>query len=139
MPLVSFLHVLSEVCAYVEMHIRHPRCASKYKCIVAISHGGRRSRVATRSTVKHYSMIIGALQPTSSQYAVSWNHPPSNAFIADREGKADIIVGKHSHSMELQFSAGLTVRLLAVAHRRLLTFSHRRILYAPRSKILKEC
>ena len=45
---------------------------------------------------------------------------PPGPFIANREGTADIVAGKHSYSLEIQFSAELTVRLLAIAHRRLL-------------------
>ena len=64
---------------------------------------------------------------------------PPGPFIVNREGTANIAAGKHSYSMELQFSAEVTVRLLTISHRRLLTPSHRRILYAPRSKISKNC
>ena len=45
---------------------------------------------------------------------------PTSPHIADREGAADIVVGRHSCSLELQFSAEVTVRLLAISHRRLL-------------------
>ena len=45
---------------------------------------------------------------------------PITPLIVDREGAVDIVTGKHSHSLEFQFSAEVTVRLLAVAHRRLL-------------------
>ena len=72
--------------------------------------------------------------PVRSQF----ESPPS-PFIANREGAADIVAGKHSYSLELRFSAEVAVRLLTIAHRRLLTSSHRRILYAPRSKISKNC
>ena len=46
---------------------------------------------------------------------------PPGPFIANREGTADIVAGKHSYSLQIQFSAEVTVRLLAIAHRRLLT------------------
>jgi len=46
---------------------------------------------------------------------------PTSPFIADRKGAADIIAGNHSCSLELQFSAEVTVRLLTIVHRRLLT------------------
>jgi len=45
---------------------------------------------------------------------------PTSPFIADRKGAADIVAGKHSCSLELQFSAEVTVRLLTIVHRRLL-------------------
>jgi len=45
---------------------------------------------------------------------------PTSPFITDRKGTADIVAGKHSCSMELHFSAEVTVRLLAIVHRRLL-------------------
>ena len=45
---------------------------------------------------------------------------PISPLIVDREGAVDIVTGKHSCSLELQFSAEVTVRLLAIAHRRLL-------------------
>ena len=64
---------------------------------------------------------------------------PTSPFIADREGAADIVAGKHRCYMELQFSAEVTVRPLAIAYRRLLTSSHRRIPYAPRSINSKNC
>ena len=46
---------------------------------------------------------------------------PPGPFIANREGTADIVAGNHSYSLELQFSAEVTVRLLVISHRRLLT------------------
>ena len=46
---------------------------------------------------------------------------PISPLIVDREGAVDIVTGKHSCSLELQFSAEVTVRLLAIAHRGLLT------------------
>jgi hypothetical protein len=45
---------------------------------------------------------------------------PTSPFIADRDGAADIIAGKRSCSLELHFSAEVTVRLLTITHRRLL-------------------
>jgi len=45
----------------------------------------------------------------------------ASPFTADRQGTADIMAGKHSHSLELQFSADVTVRLLTFVHRTLLT------------------
>jgi len=48
---------------------------------------------------------------------------PTSPFIADREDAADIDAGKHSCSLELQFSAEPTVRLLTISHRRLLILS----------------
>jgi hypothetical protein len=41
-------------------------------------------------------------------------------FIADREGTADIIAGKHSYSLELHFSAEVTVRFLTTVRSGLL-------------------
>jgi hypothetical protein len=45
---------------------------------------------------------------------------PTTPSIADREGTVNIVVGKHSCSLELQFSAEVTVRLLTIVHCRLL-------------------
>ena len=45
---------------------------------------------------------------------------PTSPHVADREGTADIVTGKYSCSLELQFSAEVTVRLLAISHHRLL-------------------
>jgi len=45
---------------------------------------------------------------------------PTSRFITDREGVADIVAGKHSHPLELHFSAEVTVRLLTIVHRTLL-------------------
>jgi len=45
---------------------------------------------------------------------------PPSPFIANREDAADIDTGKHSYSLELQFSAEVTVRLLIIVHRWLL-------------------
>jgi hypothetical protein len=44
----------------------------------------------------------------------------TSPFVANREGAADIVAGKHSCSLELQFSAEVTVRLLTIVHRTLL-------------------
>jgi hypothetical protein len=38
----------------------------------------------------------------------------TSPFIADREGIVDVVVGKHSCSLELQFSAEVTVCLLTI-------------------------
>ena len=46
---------------------------------------------------------------------------PTSRFITDREGAADIVTGKHSHPLELHFSAEVTVRLPTIVHGRLLT------------------
>ena len=46
--------------------------------------------------------------------------PNTSPHIADREGAVDILTGKYSFSLGLQFSAEVTVRLLANPHRRLL-------------------
>ena len=46
---------------------------------------------------------------------------PPGPFVANREGTEDIVAGKYSYSLEIQFSAEATVRLLAIAHRGLLT------------------
>ena len=43
---------------------------------------------------------------------------PPSPFIANREDVANIVAGKHSYSLELQFSAEVTVRLLTIVHRR---------------------
>ena len=45
---------------------------------------------------------------------------PTSPFIADGEDVANIVAGKHSYPLELQFSAEVTVRLLIIAHHRLL-------------------
>ena len=58
---------------------------------------------------------------------------PTSLFIADRERAADIVAGKYSCSLKLQFSAESTVRLLEIVHSRLLLTSNRRILSALRS------
>ena len=49
---------------------------------------------------------------------------PNSPHVADREGAADILTGKYSCSLGLQFSAEVTVRLLPISHHRvLITFS----------------
>ena len=58
------------------------------------------------STTTHEFPVPGQLEP------------PTRPFIADRRGTADIAAGKHSYSLELQFSAEVTVRLLTIVHRR---------------------
>ena len=59
---------------------------------------------------------------TAHEFAVQGQFgSPPGPFIANREGAADIVAGNHSYSLELQFSAEVTVRLLAITHRRLLT------------------
>ena len=45
---------------------------------------------------------------------------PTSPLNANQEGAVDIVTGKHSCSLELQFSTEVTVRLLAIVHRRLL-------------------
>ena len=40
----------------------------------------------------------------------------ASPLIVDRDGAADIVARKHGCSMELQFSAKVTVRLLAISH-----------------------
>ena len=58
---------------------------------------------------------------TSNEFPVTGqSEPPNSPHIADREGAAEIIAGKYSCSLELQFSAEVTVRLLAIPHRGLL-------------------
>ena len=57
---------------------------------------------------------------TAHEFAVQGQSEPPNDSFADREGAADILIGKYSFSLELQFSAEVTVRLLAISHRRLL-------------------
>ena len=61
------------------------------------------------STTAHEFVVRGQLES------------PPGPFAANREGAADIVAGNHSYSLELQFSAEVTVRLLAIAHCRLLT------------------
>ena len=63
----------------------------------------------------------------------------ASPFTADRKGAADIMAGKHCHSLELQFSAEVTVRVLTIVHHTLLTPFARRILFAPRSLNSKDC
>jgi hypothetical protein len=56
------------------------------------------------STTAHEFPVRGQLESLTSP------------FIADREGTVDIVAGKHSCSLELQFSAEVTVRLLTIVH-----------------------
>ena len=50
--------------------------------------------------------------------------PISPRDIVDREGAVDVVAGKHSFSLELQFSAGPTVSFLAISQRgMLMTFA----------------
>jgi len=59
---------------------------------------------------------------TSHEYRVRGQlGSPASPFTADRQGAAEIMTGKHSHSLELQFSADVTVRFLTIVHRTLLT------------------
>ena len=60
------------------------------------------------NTTAHEFPVQGQLQSPISPHA------------ADREGAVDIDAGKHNCSLELQFSAEVTVRLLAISHRGLL-------------------
>jgi len=56
---------------------------------------------------------------TASEFLVQGQlESPTSPFIADQMGAADIVAGKHSCSLELQFSAEVTVRLLTIVHRR---------------------
>ena len=49
---------------------------------------------------------------------------PTSPHVADREGAVDIVTGKYSCSLELQFSAEVTVRRLAISHHKpLITFA----------------
>ena len=58
---------------------------------------------------------------TAHEFPVQGQSQSSISLLnVDRDGVADIVTGKHSCSLELQFSAEVTVRLLAIAHRRLL-------------------
>ena len=58
---------------------------------------------------------------TAHEFPVqSQSESPISPLIIDRESAVDIVTGKHSHSLEVQFSAEVTVRLLVIAHRRLL-------------------
>ena len=58
---------------------------------------------------------------TAHEFAVQGqSESPTSPHIANRERAADIVVGKHSYSLELQFSEEVTVRPLAISHRRLL-------------------
>ena len=45
---------------------------------------------------------------------------PTSPHAADREGAVEIVAGKCSCALELQFSAEVTVRLLAISHHKLL-------------------
>jgi hypothetical protein len=60
------------------------------------------------NTTAHEFLVQGQMESTTSP------------FIADREDTVDIVAGKHSCSLELQFSAEVTVRLLTIVHRTLL-------------------
>ena len=58
---------------------------------------------------------------TAHEFPVqSQSESPTSPHIVDREYAADIVTGKYSCSLELQFSAEVTVRLLAISHLRLL-------------------
>ena len=49
---------------------------------------------------------------------------PISPLIVDGEGTVDVVVGKHSCSLELQFSAEVTVRFLPISQRKvLITFA----------------
>jgi len=60
------------------------------------------------NSTAHEFLVRGQLESTTSP------------FIADREDAADIAAGKHSCSLQLRFSAEVTVRLLTIVHGRLL-------------------
>ena len=60
------------------------------------------------NTTTHKFLVRGQLESQTSP------------FITNQEGTADIVAGKHSHSLELHFSAEVTIRLLTIVHRRLL-------------------
>jgi len=60
------------------------------------------------NSTAHEFLVQGQLESTTSP------------FITDQEGAADIDAGKHSYSLELRFSAEVTVRLPTIVHRRLL-------------------
>jgi hypothetical protein len=60
------------------------------------------------STTAHEFPVQGQLESITSP------------FIADRKGAADIVAGKQSCSLELQFSAEPTVRIPTIVHRGLL-------------------
>jgi len=60
------------------------------------------------TTTTHEFLVRGQLESQTSP------------LITNREGAAVIVTGKHSHPLELHFSAEATVRLLTFVHRRLL-------------------
>ena len=58
---------------------------------------------------------------TDHEFAVQGqSESPNSPHVADRDGVADILTGKYSCSLGLQFSAEVTVRPLAISHCRLL-------------------
>ena len=72
-----------EACAYLGAFLRRPSRRSELK--VAIY--GRKSRLPNRSTFKSFSMIIGTLPRTSSQYRVSHDYLPVRSYlIEERRG-----------------------------------------------------
>ena len=60
------------------------------------------------NSTAHEFLVRGQLESSASP------------FIADREDAEDIVAGKHTCSLELQFSAEVTVRVLTIVHRTLL-------------------
>ena len=70
--------------------------------------------------IDHQTLFKDYLNTTGHEFLVRGQlESPTSPFIADREGTADIAAGKHSYSLELQFSPEVTVRLLTIVHRRL--------------------
>ena len=58
---------------------------------------------------------------TAHEFAVlGQSEPPNSPRVADREDAADILTGKYSCSLGLQFSAEVTVRHLVISYCRLL-------------------
>ena len=74
-----------------------------------------------RTEVDCHALFNDYWNTTAHEFLVQGQlESPTSPFIADREGAADIVAGTHSCSLELQFSAEPTVRLLIIVHSRLL-------------------
>jgi hypothetical protein len=105
MHLVYLLREPANVCAYAGMHLRHPRCTSRSKSSLIWEERTGHHRDWLSSTFKGYWNTTAHEFPVRGQLEL-----PTSPFIADREGIAEIVAGKHNCSLELQFSAEVTVR-----------------------------
>ena len=114
MSLSSPLHTTADVCACVEMFPRHPRYVRRFKRRAAIYFGRRPDRRVKESTLKGFSMIIGAPTSASSPYQVRRDHQLVRFWLI--RTTEVIVVGKYRWSLEVQFSVPTTVCLFAAAH-----------------------